>query len=70
MLVQVGASNIAIEADRVFLSVLWSLNDVKSVCDDVSVLGAPRQISDLLNGNETRQIVDFGLWIGAIRLQA
>ena len=70
MLVQVGASDIAIEADRVFLSVLWSLNDVKSVFDDVSVLGAPRQISDLLNSDETRQIVDFGLWIGAIRLQA
>ena len=70
MLVQVGASHIAIEADRVFLSVLRSLDDVKSVGDYVRVLGAPRQVSDLLNSDETRQIVDFGLRIGAIRLQA
>ena len=41
MLVQVGTSNIAIKTDRVLLSVLRRLDDVKSVCDDVRVLGAP-----------------------------
>ena len=67
--VQVSSSNIAIYCDHIVLILfMLGLNHVKSISYHIRVVDTPRQRFDLLNGDESTQVVDFCLWIHAILL--
>jgi hypothetical protein len=70
MLVQVGSSDIAIDRYGIIFFLLLILNHVESICDDIGVVKSPAQGLDLLNGDESTQIVNLSLWVVAISLLA
>ena len=70
VLVEVGTPYVAIETNSVLIGILWCLNNIKSISHHVCVLESPTQVSDLLDRDEARQIIDLSLGIGAIALQS
>lgn len=66
--VHVSATDIAIEADSVIVTIVRGLNHVKAVGQHVRVLSAPGQKLDLLDGDVASQVVHFRLWVAAVTL--
>ena len=69
VLVKVGATNIPVEADSVFVLFIGRLDNIESVSDHVGMLQPPAQGLNLLDSNEACKIVHLSLGVATIGLQ-
>lgn len=69
VLIHVCASDVAVERNNVGQRFVHSFNHIKSISDQVRMLGAPIEKFDFLHGDEAGEIVHFHAGVVAIRLQ-